>query len=244
MNTTVISIPLMPGSDQSAGLGNGWKTRWSLILARQSMAPDEADKAAAELLKQYRGLLIRYAANRVPPHDLEDVIHDFLIRVVSSRLLARANPDKGSFRSLVRKALDNFLDEEYRKQHSLKRNPAERAEAFQIHTESAQAGVESPDDFYDLCWFTELVERSRQELWAADSVEWAVSEHLLLHIPRDEVATKFGLTTARLSELIRKVRRELREMVQSQLRQLCGTREVYDQEWEALSRYARKSSTA
>jgi DNA-directed RNA polymerase specialized sigma24 family protein len=89
-------------------------TRWSVILACADSGADEetARKALADLCKTYWRPIFAFVCRRgysVP--DAQDLTQDFLLMVLEGDLLKRADPSRGRFRSLILKALQNFLDD-------------------------------------------------------------------------------------------------------------------------------------
>src|SRR5438128_12158425 len=94
-------------------------TRWSLILScgdgEESKA--EAQKALTELCRTYWRPTFAFICRRgysVP--DAQDLTQDFFLMVLEGDILKRADPSRGRFRSLLLKALQNFLiDDSIRK---------------------------------------------------------------------------------------------------------------------------------
>jgi RNA polymerase sigma-70 factor (ECF subfamily) len=87
-------------------------TRWSVVLAcADSTAGEEmARKALAELCKIYWRPVFAFICRRGHPvPDAQDLTQDFFVMVLKGHLLQRAAPDRGRFRSLLLKALKDFL---------------------------------------------------------------------------------------------------------------------------------------
>jgi len=89
-------------------------TRWSVVLACADSGADEetARKALADLCKTYWRPIFAFVCRRgysVP--DAQDLTQDFLLLVLEGDLLKRADPNRGGFRSLLLKALQNFLND-------------------------------------------------------------------------------------------------------------------------------------
>jgi DNA-directed RNA polymerase specialized sigma24 family protein len=87
-------------------------TRWSVVLACTDSAADEetARKALGELCKTYWRPVFAFicrCGHSVP--DAQDLTQDFFVTVLKGHLLQRADPDRGRFRSLLLKALKDFL---------------------------------------------------------------------------------------------------------------------------------------
>jgi hypothetical protein len=87
-------------------------TRWSVVL---SCADSEIESVAArdalsELCKTYWRPLFAYVCRRgYSTHDAEDLTQEFFSGLLQGPLLERADPERGRFRSLLLKALQDFL---------------------------------------------------------------------------------------------------------------------------------------
>jgi DNA-directed RNA polymerase specialized sigma24 family protein len=81
-----------------------------LACADSAGGEDAARKALAELCRTYWRPIFAFICRRgysVP--DAQDLTQDFLLMVLEGDLLKRADPSRGRFRSLLLKALQNFL---------------------------------------------------------------------------------------------------------------------------------------
>ena len=99
-------------------------TRWSMVLACADSAAGEetARKALAELCKTYwRPIFAFICRRRYSVPDAQDLTQDFLLMVLEGDLLKRADPSRGKFRSLLLKALQNFLTDETIRKRAHKR---------------------------------------------------------------------------------------------------------------------------
>jgi RNA polymerase sigma factor (sigma-70 family) len=99
-------------------------TRWSVILscANAETGNEVARKALSQLCKTYWRPIFAFICRRghsVP--DAQDLAQDFFLMVIEGSLLHRADPARGRFRSLLLKALQNFLIDKAAKKHARKR---------------------------------------------------------------------------------------------------------------------------
>jgi len=99
-------------------------TRWSVVLACTDSAADQeaTRKALADLCKTYWRPIFAFICRRgysVP--DAQDLTQDFLLMVLEGNLLKRADPSRGRFRSLLLKALQDFLVDDTIRRHARKR---------------------------------------------------------------------------------------------------------------------------
>jgi RNA polymerase sigma factor (sigma-70 family) len=87
-------------------------TRWSVVLSCAEPGGDEqkAREALAQLCKTYwRPVFAFICRCGYPVPDAQDLAQDFFVTVLKGHLLQRADPDRGRFRSLLLKALQDFL---------------------------------------------------------------------------------------------------------------------------------------
>src|ERR1044072_6147599 len=94
-------------------------TRWSVVLSCTDSDGNEAKAhaALAELCKIYWRPVVSFICRQghsVP--DAQDLTQDFFAMVLKGRVLQRADRSRGRFRSLVLKALQNFLHDAVDKQ--------------------------------------------------------------------------------------------------------------------------------
>jgi len=151
-------------------------TRWSVVL---SCADSEVDSAAArdalsELCKTYWRPIFTYVCRRgYSPEDAEDLTQDFFTNLLKGPLLERADPVRGRFRSLLLKAVQDFLGHAAEKLHARKRGGGVKfvswddwmAEAPSQLSISVQAlNSWSPERLYDLRWAATVVEQALQRL--------------------------------------------------------------------------------
>jgi|ERR1051325_889420 RNA polymerase sigma-70 factor (ECF subfamily) len=151
-------------------------TRWSVVL---SCADSEVDSAAArdalsELCKTYWRPIFTYVCRRgYSPEDAEDLTQDFFTNLLKGPLLERADPERGRFRSLLLKAVQDFLGHATEKLHARKRGGGVKfvswddwmAEAPSQLSISVQAlNSWSPERLYDLRWAATVVEQALQRL--------------------------------------------------------------------------------
>jgi RNA polymerase sigma-70 factor (ECF subfamily) len=84
-------------------------TRW-LLVCQAAGATKDARRALEELCRIYHRPLLAYTRMLVTnPSRAEDVLQGFLEKLVRGDLAGKAEPARGSFRSLVRTALRNFV---------------------------------------------------------------------------------------------------------------------------------------
>jgi RNA polymerase sigma-70 factor (ECF subfamily) len=133
-----------------------------------------AHKALAELCKTYWRPVFAFISRRgyaLP--DAQDLAQDFFVTVLKGHLLQRADPDRGRFRSLLLKALHNFLLSARDKRRATKRGGdaqfvswddwmAETPSHFSISTQ--EAGTWPAEKIFDMRWAATAAEHALRQL--------------------------------------------------------------------------------
>lgn len=151
-------------------------TRWSVVLscADTTDGNDAARRALADLCKTYWRPVFAFICRRghsVP--DAQDLTQDFFLMLLQGSLLQRADPNRGRFRSLLLKALQNFLIDASLKKHAQKRGGdmkfvswddwmAEAPSHLSISAQQAESWP--PERIYDVRWAATTVEHALRRL--------------------------------------------------------------------------------
>ena len=151
-------------------------TRWSVVLSCVDAEGDtqKIGNALAELCKIYwRPVFAFIRRLGHSPPDAQDLTQDFFIMVLKGQLLHRADPARGRFRSLVLKALQNFLRDAEAKRRARKRGGdvqfvswddwmSEAPSHFSISQPESERW--SAERIFDVRWAATAVERALSQL--------------------------------------------------------------------------------
>src|SRR5437762_9478636 len=151
-------------------------TRWSVILscADSEGGEQKARKALAELCKIYWRPVFAFICHKghsVP--DAQDLTQDFFVMMLKGQLLRRADRTRGRFRSLMLRALQDFLRDAAERRHTRKRGGdvqfvswdewmAETPSRLSIPTKESESW--SPERIFDVRWAATVVERALRRL--------------------------------------------------------------------------------
>ena len=151
-------------------------TRWSVILscADSEGGEQKARKALAELCKIYWRPVFAFICHKghsVP--DAQDLTQDFFVVMLKGHLLRRADRTRGRFRSLMLRALQDFLRDAAEKRNTRKRGRdvqivswdewmAEAPSRLSIPLPEAESW--SPERIFDVRWAATVVERALRRL--------------------------------------------------------------------------------
>src|SRR2546430_9124574 len=87
-------------------------TRWTMVLdaGESQTPPDQAQSALSELCRIYwRPIFLFLRRQGSNPDDAQDLTQGFFAHLIESRAYARADPEKGRFRSFLLGALKHFV---------------------------------------------------------------------------------------------------------------------------------------
>jgi DNA-directed RNA polymerase specialized sigma24 family protein len=151
-------------------------TRWSLVLAGTNADGDQqkAAQALAELCRTYWRPIFSYVCRRgYSNEDAQDIAQDFFLMVLKTNWLQQADQNRGRFRSLLLKSLQNFLHNLTDTKQTLKRGggvefvswDAWMAEApSQLSFSSRALDSLAPERLFDLRWAATVVDHALRRL--------------------------------------------------------------------------------
>jgi RNA polymerase sigma factor (sigma-70 family) len=215
-------------------------TRWSLILSAANTASEEqkAHDALAELCRTYWRPIFSFVRGRGHSiEDAQDLTQDFFATILKNNWLQHADRNRGRFRSLLLRSLQNFLINAVERTHTRKRGGgatfiswddwmAESPSQFSIPVE----GIDSlpPERLFDLNWATTVVEHAMQRLreeCESKGKLWlfqALSPHLT--DVRDEVSyaklsSEFGMAENAVKKQLHNIRQRYRSLLRAEVSQ-------------------------
>src|SRR5947208_290018 len=164
------------GQQGDSGPHEFMTTRWSVILSAANLGNEEqkARDALAELCRTYwRPIFSFVRARGYSIEDAQDLTQDFFVSILKDNWLQHADRNRGRFRSLLLRSLQNFLINAAVKKKARKRGGDVdfvswddwMAEAPSQLLLPAQA-LDSlpPERIFDLSWATTVVEHALQRL--------------------------------------------------------------------------------
>jgi len=144
-------------------------TRWSQVLVAGGDNPP-ARAALAWLCERYWDCLQAHVRRRgFAEHDAEDLTQDFLIAIISGRILDRADPTRGRFRTFLLACLDHHLLHARERAGALKRGGGLADEPL---AQDGHAGpLADPVAGFDRDWAHLVVERALDQMKAQEPPE-------------------------------------------------------------------------
>lgn len=114
----------MNARGENGGIEQFATTRWSMVLSCADARSEDEQKreALAQLCRTYWRPIFAFITHKgYSAADAQDLTQDFFLNVLQGNLLKLADPARGRFRSLLLKALQNFLNDAEDRQRSQKR---------------------------------------------------------------------------------------------------------------------------
>lgn len=185
-------------------------TMWSTI--RQAGAYDR--EALERFASRYRPAIAEYLRTRgLTATDADDICQEVFIRLLGSKTLAMANPDRGRFRSLMLAVTRNVLVDHYRR---LGRAPTPTELVSDLPAER--------DADFDRTWILHLAQAAMDRLRDERSPYFEVLREHLAGVPQDR-------------NRLWNARRKLIAYIRHEISLTCTTQAEFDDESAYLSAF-------
>jgi RNA polymerase sigma-70 factor (ECF subfamily) len=145
-------------------------TRWSVVLKVGRNDTTRSQAALEQLCRNYWPPLYAYVRRLGhSPENAQDLTQEFFARLLGQNVVAKADPERGRFRSFLLASLKNFLAHEREKARAQKRGgrvqivPLDRGAAETTCVQSV-AAEDTPDKAYDRQWALSLLDLTLRRL--------------------------------------------------------------------------------
>jgi RNA polymerase sigma factor (sigma-70 family) len=229
-------------------------THWSVVFAaeKSQAQPEIAGAALAKLCQIYWAPLYGFVRSRGHTvHDAQDLTQSFFAYVLQHKVYARADRQKGRFRSFLLASLKNFLADAADRERTLKRGGAQIF--LPLHEEQAQAaeslfqthsGMSNEDRFFDRSWAEALIATVLERLLAdykREGKEQLFNE-LRMFIASGaepppsyaELGHRLGVAESTLRSHVTRLRARYREALRAEVRRTVDSEAQVDQELREL----------
>jgi RNA polymerase sigma factor (sigma-70 family) len=140
-------------------------THWSVVLKAGEVPGDESDRALDSLCRGYWYPLYAYIRRLGhSPHDAQDLTQSYFAYLLEKRLLTKADPESGRFRSFLLGSLKHFMANEWRKQHAQKRD-ARQTISFDAADAETRYAIEpvdesNPQRIFEQAWAVAVLDQA------------------------------------------------------------------------------------
>jgi RNA polymerase sigma factor (sigma-70 family) len=214
-------------------------TQWSVVLgADPARREQDGSVALTQLCQTYWRPIFAFICRRgYPISDAQDLTQDFFVMVLEGNLLKLADPNRGRFRSLLLKSLQNFLLDAAEKRHAVKRGGkmnfvswddwmAEAPSQLSIPIRSLESL--SPESIFDLRWAATIVERALRRLREECESRGRrrlydlISDYLIADradVSYSNLAQKLGVAETEVKRLLHRMRQRYRDLLRDEVSQ-------------------------
>lgn len=220
-------------------------TQWSIVLAAGRVNDRDARAALSQLCESYWYPLYAYVRRRVENvDDAQDLTQSFFAHLLEKGAVAQADRSRGKFRTFLLSAANNFLANEWQKQHAQKRGGNRAKLSLDFDTGESKFRMEpthdlTPEKLFERRWVTTLLdhvlERLQAELAEAGRAEYF--EHLKAGLSGDseavdyqQAAAALGLTPAAAKQAAYRLRKQYRQLFREEVARTVGDEAEVDEE--------------
>jgi RNA polymerase sigma-70 factor (ECF subfamily) len=240
-------------SDEMASAGKACfaTTRWSVVLAAIGQPSAQSELALAQLCQKYWYPLYAYVRRRGhAPEDARDLTQDFFATLLEKNYLARADRQRGRFRTFLLTAINNFLHHQHERASTLKRGGGRHFVSWeQVASEDGYAlepaNTLSPERIFEKRWAVTLLEqvlaRLRQEFALGGRVE--LFDQLKSHLwaeddatPYAQLAARFNMTVVAIKVTVHRLRQRYGDLLREEIGQTVADPADVDDEIRHLLR--------
>ncbi|QOV87586.1 RNA polymerase sigma factor [Humisphaera borealis] len=224
------------------------KTSWSLVGRAAGAEDKQSRDALNELVIRYLPALRAHLilARRLSHDTADELLQEFLAsKLIENTLVARAQPERGKFRTFLLASLRNFLVDRARAARAKKRGGGEATLAIDadVTGDPADPRAEEPSAAFEAAWARQVMDRAATLMHQTCDADgrtdlWTVFEARLLAPSRDgtppadyEVIARTigGKSAEQVSNLLTTAKRQFNRSLREAIAEYAGDGEV-DQE--------------
>jgi RNA polymerase sigma factor (sigma-70 family) len=224
-------------------------THWSVVLAAGQGSSPESALALERLCGTYWYPLYVYARRQGNgPQDAEDLTQQFFSRLLEKNYVAKADRERGKFRTFLLESMKNFLVNEWKRAGRLKRGGGHSFVPFDLEVAEGRYAAESiagadPENSYEKQWAIALIE----QVFAALREEYAAAEKgpLLEELKAfvwgeessasySDIGDKLKMAEGAVKVAVHRLRQRFRELLRAEVAQTVSLPEEIDGELRHL----------
>ena len=224
-------------------------THWSVVLAAGQGDSTSAHAALSYLCQLYWYPLYAYVRRYGhSPHDAQDLTQEFFARLLAGNWLAKADHQRGRFRSFLLMAMQRFMINEWRKGHVQKRGGHQATlslddDAAEHRYQLEPAETSTPETFFERGWALALLDSALLELEQAyaraGKMAWLEAMRPALTLERAairyaEIAARLDLTETAARVAVHRLRQEYRRLIRSAVASTVASPAEVDEEMRHL----------
>jgi RNA polymerase sigma factor (sigma-70 family) len=207
-------------------------THWSVVVTAGRADTTRARAALEQLCRNYWQPLYAYVRGTGRSREeAEDLTQEFFARLLASNTVARADPERGRFRSFLLASLKHFLANEWEKARARKRGGDAQVIPLEFDTAETRcaqpvAPGDTPDRAFDRQWALALLDvvlgRLRQEYCVAgrEGLFLALKETLgggRAEIAYRELGARLDMSEGAVKVAAHRLRQRYREILRKEI---------------------------
>ena len=199
-------------------------TRWSLVSRMRGVDDSEvARQALDELCRQsWRPIHVFLRRRGIAEHEAEDLTQGFFQHLLSLELMARAQRERGRFRSFLLSCLKHYLDNQWQRDSAQRRGGHLSAVHLDALEPEARERIEhealstSDEQVFDQAWARDVLDRAMTRLrdeFANDGRFEQLRPALTGSEDRAAIMTATGMNEGAVKVAIHRLRRRYRDLL-------------------------------
>lgn len=220
-------------------------TRWSVVL-RAGVAPSPQSSEALETLcRTYWPPLYAFVRRRgYDVHEAQDMVQEFIARLLERQDLGTVDPSKGKFRSFLLASMSHFLANEWNRSQRQKRGGGKIIFSLDQALAEGVAGVEpasptTPEREFERRWAETVIQRALERLRSEWERRYQARHFDDLKVflleergasPFAGVASQLGITESALKSIVHRLRKRYRELFREEIAQTVDDPKEVDAE--------------
>jgi RNA polymerase sigma-70 factor (ECF subfamily) len=237
--------PASPASDphgSSAGFGS---TEWSLVLAAGKEG-DGSDALERLCRKYWRPMYVHIRRMGISQAEAEDATQGFFVYLIEKGWIGQADPNRGSFRALLRTLLHNYLSNQQRIRNAGKRSGVQ----ISINTEEGEKALaevaeqgKDPVAAYEASWARSVLQAAWDRLAGEQAAagKAAQFESLLPYVTQPPTAGEYerlarllGIRRGQVALIIHRLTRRYADLVRAEVAETLADRSELESELRHL----------
>ncbi len=220
-------------------------TRWSLV--RAAARPDDARGALGWLCERYWFPLFAYARGQgLSPEDAEDMVQTFFAALLEQNLVAKADAERGRFRSFLLGCLNNYMARERERGQTIKRGGGIVAISLddeEAHLQRELITARTPALDYDRAWALTMLDRVLAVLRKECEDDGNAGRFEVLQgflhgergeLPMAQAAAQLGVSVAAVKSFVHRLRQRFRALLFAEVRETVSSDEEVPAELQHL----------
>ena len=212
-------------------------TSWTIVAKAGLRSERERQQALEFLCNQYRPSVESYLrVSRVAPDDVDDLVQQFFLFMISTNAIERADQNRGKFRAFLLTCLQNFIINERRRAMAKKRGGDYVFVEFDERMDSSIDRA-SPAAAFDRKWAETVIKTSitnLKEEWEASGKEFELLREYVVSpkaaTPLEQKAGVLGVSVPALKSAVFRMRKRYGAIIREVIAETVDSRDSVEDE--------------